>query len=127
MAMLELAIVLPLLLLVLFGSVELGLAFARFQVISNAAREGARQGALYREVCDPGGVASEVRGAVQRYAAGQLGIGPGDLEVQVSGACAAGETTVRVAYRHRFVSLPKLGGVRSAVDLIGRSVMRNEI
>jgi Flp pilus assembly protein TadG len=38
----EFAIVLPLLLLVLFGIVDFGMLFHRYQVVTNAAREGAR-------------------------------------------------------------------------------------
>ena len=49
-AMLEMIIVLPVLLLVLFGILEMGLAFARYQVVSNAAREGAREAGFQRNV-----------------------------------------------------------------------------
>jgi Flp pilus assembly protein TadG len=38
----EFAIVLPLMLLVLFGIIDFGLLFQRYQVVTNAAREGAR-------------------------------------------------------------------------------------
>ncbi len=43
-ALLELALVLPLLLVVIAGIVDFGFAFQRFEVITNAAREGARLG-----------------------------------------------------------------------------------
>ena len=42
----EYAIVMPLLLLVLFGMAEFGLFFQAYGVVSNAAREGARMGTL---------------------------------------------------------------------------------
>jgi hypothetical protein len=126
MAMLELAIVLPLLVMLVFAVVELGLAMARFQIVSNAAREGARSASLYRDGCDPGGVAADVRRTVERYAAGQLGIRAGELRVELSGACTSGESTVRVEFRHRLVTLPGVSGVPAALDLVGRSVMRNE-
>jgi Flp pilus assembly protein TadG len=45
-ALLELALVLPLLLVVIAGIVDFGLAFQRFEVVNNAAREGARLGTL---------------------------------------------------------------------------------
>ena len=41
-ALIEFAIVLPLMLLVLFGMIDFGLLFQRYQVVTNAAREGAR-------------------------------------------------------------------------------------
>jgi Flp pilus assembly protein TadG len=44
----EFAIVLPLLLLVVFGVIEWGLYMYNSQVITNAAREGARHGVLMR-------------------------------------------------------------------------------
>ena len=41
-ALIEFAIVLPLMLLILFGMIDFGLFFQRYQVVTNAAREGAR-------------------------------------------------------------------------------------
>ncbi len=124
--MLEMVMVLPLLLLVLFGIIEMGLAFARFQVVSNAAREGAREASLFRINCDAGIVTGDVQTVVNRYGS-QLGMGAGNLSLQVSGACSAGESTVRVSYTHSFISLPKFSGIPNTVDLVGQSVMRNEI
>ena len=46
-AMVEFAIVLPLLTLMVFGIIELGGAWHRKQVAATAAREGARTGAIY--------------------------------------------------------------------------------
>jgi hypothetical protein len=43
-ALVELALVLPLLLVVIAGIVDFGFAFQRFEVVANAAREGARLG-----------------------------------------------------------------------------------
>ncbi|SJZ44641.1 TadE/TadG family type IV pilus assembly protein [Selenihalanaerobacter shriftii] len=45
-ALVELALVLPVLLLILFGIVEFGRIFHTYLVISNAAREGARKGVI---------------------------------------------------------------------------------
>lgn len=126
MAMLEMVIVLPLLLLVLFGIVELGLAFARFQVVSNAAREGARVAALYRENCSAGAVLTDVEAAVARHGT-QFGMSAGELETSVVGACSAGTSTVTVTYRHVFFALPDLGTIQTAVDLTGLAAMRNEL
>jgi hypothetical protein len=46
-ALVEFAIVLPFLLLLLFGIVEFGLLFYNKQVLTNASREGARAGIAY--------------------------------------------------------------------------------
>jgi len=44
--LIELALVLPILLLVLAGIMDFGFLFQRFEVVTNAAREGARLGSL---------------------------------------------------------------------------------
>ena len=45
-AIVELALTLPLLLLVVLGIFDFGLMFQRFEIVTNAAREGARVGVL---------------------------------------------------------------------------------
>jgi hypothetical protein len=45
-AVIELALTLPLLLLVLTGIIDFGFQFQRYEVVTNAAREGARVGML---------------------------------------------------------------------------------
>ena len=45
-AVIELALTLPLLLLVLTGIIDFGFQFQRYEVVTNAAREGARVGVL---------------------------------------------------------------------------------
>jgi Flp pilus assembly protein TadG len=45
-AVIELALTLPLLLLVVFGIFDFGFMFQRYEVVTNAAREGARVGVL---------------------------------------------------------------------------------
>jgi Flp pilus assembly protein TadG len=45
-AVIELALTLPLLLLVVFGIIDFGFMFQRYEAVTNAAREGARLGVL---------------------------------------------------------------------------------
>lgn len=45
-AVIEMALTLPLLLLVVFGIIDFGFMFQRYEVVTNAAREGARLGVL---------------------------------------------------------------------------------
>jgi Flp pilus assembly protein TadG len=45
-AVIELALTLPLLLLIVMGVFDFGLMFQRFEIVTNAAREGARVGIL---------------------------------------------------------------------------------
>ena len=59
-SLVEFALVLPILLLIVVGILEFGIAFRTFQVVTNAAREGARTAVL--RTTD-----AEVRGVVDRY------------------------------------------------------------
>lgn len=61
-SMVELALVLPVLLLILFGIVEFGRIFHSYMVIANAARVGARVGAIKNSDSQ---IVSAVEGAVQ--------------------------------------------------------------
>ena len=45
-SVIEMALTLPLLLLVVFGIIDFGFMFQRYEVVTNAAREGARLGVL---------------------------------------------------------------------------------
>lgn len=51
-SLVEFALVLPLLLILLFGIIDFGLGLSRWIVITNAAREGARLGAVGRPPSD---------------------------------------------------------------------------
>jgi Flp pilus assembly protein TadG len=128
MAMVETVIVLPLLLMIFFAIVEFGIAFGRSQVLSNAAREGARRAVVFRDpaTCNAGTVKTAVDTAVVAYAA-TLGmtVAPGD--VTVSGACTVGAARVTVTFKHDFLFLPGFAqSVSPQIVLRGTSTMRNE-
>ena len=129
MSMVEMVIVLPVVLTLLFAIVEFGVAFARWQVLSNAAREGAREAIVFRTpgTCVPATVAQEVRGVVKDYGT-NIGITLLDSDITVTGHCVgAPSATVSVSYRHDFLIIPNLsGGVSPGIDLVGSSTMRNE-
>jgi Flp pilus assembly protein TadG len=59
--LIEMALVLPLLLLILLGIVDFGFLFARYEVLTNAAREGARIAVL------PGYATADVNSRVCAY------------------------------------------------------------
>ena len=61
-SLVELALVLPVLLLILFGIVEFGRIFHAYLVIANAARTGARVGVIKN---DDSQIVSAVEGAVE--------------------------------------------------------------
>ena len=128
MAMVETVIVLPILLMLFFAIVEFGIALGRWQVLSNAAREGARRAVVFRDPgsCDPGTVEAEVDAAVVTYAA-SLGMTVGAGDVVLTGACASGPATVTVSHAHQFLFIDNFApSVSSSLNLVGTSTMRNE-
>ena len=112
-AVVEFALVVPLILLLVVGIAEVAVvARAEIQLVM-AAREGARQSAASP---DTSRAVAAVRGA--------LGDAGARARVSVSRPAAIGEpTTVQVALRHR-VAAPFLGGF--PVELSARAVMRTE-
>jgi Flp pilus assembly protein TadG len=128
MAMVEMVIILPLLFMLLFASVEFSVLFGRWQTLSNAAREGARTAVVFRRNCSTSTVEAEVRQRVKDYAA-PLGMTLSDGDISVSGVCGASDTSssVNVVFPHTFRVLPNFAeSVSSTINLVGRSVMRNE-
>lgn len=140
-ALVEMAIVLPLLLLVLFGIIEFGLVLQQSQVLSNAAREGARVGSVRRTTppCTAAGVQAEVIAAVLAYAnAMNVIVDAGDItvEAQVGGAldsdpeglCGKDNTvSVTVTSDYTWVVMPGfIEALSPTLTLVGRSAMRNE-
>ena len=128
MAMVETVIVLPILFMLFFAIVEFAIAFGRWQVLSNAAREGARRAVVFRDpaTCNAGTVEAEVDAAVVTYAA-TLGMTVAVGDVTLTGACVAGPATVTVSHDHDFRFIDNFApSVASTVTLVGTSTMRNE-
>jgi Flp pilus assembly protein TadG len=128
MAMVEMVIVLPLLLMVLFAIMEFGVLFGRWQTVTNAAREGARTAVVFRTNCDTDAVRTEVKDVVKNYASG-IGITLVDTDISVDGICGDKNTssTVSVIFPYTFTVLPGFAAsVNPTIDLVGNSVMRNE-
>ena len=73
-AVIELALTLPLLLMVVFGIIDFGFMFQRYESVTNAAREGARLGVLQAA----GYTATEAQNRAISYlqASGLNGTGP---------------------------------------------------
>jgi len=109
-ALVEFAIVLPLLLVLVFGMIEFSIMFYDKAVITNASREGARAGIVYNF---PNRIsASEITSTVSTYCSGRLiTFGSTNQETTaVSGTCVnAGDTiTVTVTYPYDYLVLPNL-------------------
>jgi Flp pilus assembly protein TadG len=124
----EMALVLPLLLTLVFAIGEFGIAFTQWQTLINAAREGARTGVLFRgAACVPATVKTDVANTVADYVT-KSGIAIGDLTTTSSGECAGSgtELTVTSQVPYAFAALPGLAGLQSSITLSASSTMRNE-
>jgi Flp pilus assembly protein TadG len=100
----EFALTFPLLLLVILGIIDFGFLFQRYEVLTNAAREGARIAAL------PGYSAADVSTRVNQFLApsGITGAKTEPLPLEAipiaSGRCVT-QAGVRVSYPHSFMFL----------------------
>jgi Flp pilus assembly protein TadG len=125
MAAVEFAIVLPVLVSLLFGTIEFSLLLYNQQIITNASREGARFGIL---MDTPRKSEDQIRDTVETYCAGYLvSFGAAiPLSVEVTGAQGSfGEDlTVRVTHNYGFLYLSNLGF--SPRDLVAQTVMKME-
>lgn len=77
-AIVETAVTLPIFVLVVFGIVEFGRAMMVSQLLTNAAREGARKAVL------TGSTNSEVETVVKDFLVSTLGISSGDITVTIT-------------------------------------------
>jgi len=132
-ALIETAMTLPLLLLVSVGIFEFGRAFQTWQVLTNAAREGARLAVM------PGSTDAAVKARIQSYlTSGQLTNTPAIVlnptsTVSIGGGATANSSLVTVNYPFQFMVLQPvarlvvpgatLGG---AFTLTATAEMRNE-
>lgn len=130
--LIEFALVLPLLLLVLLGIIEFGFVFQRYEVVTNAAREGARIAVL------PGYTEADVQARVADYltTSGLTTTSTNPIVTSVPDTVAAGGSTmpsrrVTVTYTYTFAFLPGIGAMfgstYDALTLTAVSNMRTEI
>jgi Flp pilus assembly protein TadG len=133
-ALMEAAFVLPLLLFVSVAIIEFGRAFQTWQIVTNAARDGARVAVL------PGMTDDAIRTRVQDYM--NMGISsPGSATitidrtttVSIGGAATASASRVQVDYPFTFIVLQPLGEllvrgstVGNAFTMRSAAIMRNE-
>jgi Flp pilus assembly protein TadG len=91
-AVVEMAVVLPILLTVLFGIIEFGWTFMTYQSITNAAREGCRVAVL------EGSTDQDISDRIDQYMT-MIGINNYQLDLDRAGPGAPTETvTIKVPY-----------------------------
>jgi len=130
-ALTEFAIVLPLLLLLVFGIIEFGVLLYDKAMITNASREGARAGIVFRAPRVSGG---EIQSVVDNYVASHLiTFGPAATATTTTDpadptSVAAGDMLrVTVSYPYRFLLVPIfLTDLAGGVNLSATTVMRVE-
>lgn len=125
----EFAIVLPILMAVVIGIFEFGRSWNVYQVLTNAAREGARLAVI--PTSTDGAVRATVEDALRRAA---LDPALGEISIEGAGDGTGTPATVGIRYPYEFVLLgpvvAMLGaeaqGVPGAVTISSTVVMRNE-
>jgi Flp pilus assembly protein TadG len=100
-ALVEMAIVTPLLLLLILGIVQFGILFNNYITLTDAVRAGARQAAVSRQAPDPVAVTTD---RVRRSAAGLDGnkltitVTPYDPLTDTNTWASGGDVTVKATY-----------------------------
>lgn len=127
--LIEMALCFPLLLMIVLAIVDFGFMFQRYEVVTNAAREGARIAVL------PGYSSADIQTRVESYAsAGGLTSTP--TVTVADSSITAGTTTwpaktVNVTYPHQYMFLGGIagwfGGGFTSVTLTAASTMRTEM
>ena len=126
----EFAIILPLLVVFLFGIIEFSIMFYDKAVITNASREGARKGIVFR---DPRVSVSEIQSVVDNYSSGRMitfGSGAPPVTTVPSGECENhnDQLTVNVTYQYDFLLIPNFlgGAVPNSITIGAATEMRCE-
>ncbi len=125
-ATLEFVIVLPILLLLIFGIIEFGFAWYSQILLTNASREGARFGTLYTTVerDDPNG---EVTTYVQQVLSAVDYPGTiNNITCTGAGGTSGDLVTVQVSGTHEFPVLSSLAGLDVTINLRATTAMRHE-
>jgi Flp pilus assembly protein TadG len=125
--LLEFGLTLPLLVLLLFGIVESGLIYFSFNTITNAAREGARYGAVSPANEGPSTCASP-SGAIGSQAVCRFAAGLDPAQVTYRAIRSGQTVALQVTYRYAFASglVSRAFGGSPSLTLTANSAMRTE-
>jgi Flp pilus assembly protein TadG len=119
----EFALVLPVLMLILFGTIEFGMVMYSREILTNASREGARAG-IVQQIPKP--TEGQIQSVVTNYLTG-TGIDPANVTINVTGEGGVfpNDLTVSVSYPYQFFA-PGILGLGNAITLNTQTVMRHE-
>lgn len=123
-ALVEFALVLPILLLVVFAIFEFGRALSAYQTITDTAREAARQAVIADKSCSSkvDDIEAMIRARLIR-----AGLDPEALDEEEWVKCGASgdSTTVTLVYAYRMSFLRPMIG-RESISLRSATLMRQE-
>lgn len=118
-ALVEFALVAPLLLVLLFGTIEMGRVLNAMVLVSNASREGARRGSV-------GDTEAQVRTVVRDYLTSS-GLDASRLNAQVTTSTVSGTRQIDVQLTYALpLLIPSLNLVPNPMPISGTTVMRVE-
>jgi Flp pilus assembly protein TadG len=131
-AAIEFAIILPLLMMILFGIIEFSIAFYDKAMITNASREGARAGIVLQPAPrDAATEDAEIQNVIDSFLANKL-ITLGTTNIPAvaitrEGFSTGDALTVTVTYIYDYYVLPGfVSGITGPVTLDGTTVMKME-
>jgi Flp pilus assembly protein TadG len=145
-ALVEFALILPILIIIILGIADFGIALYDKAMVTNASREGARAGIVFRSTVDAKTnietyiphTQPEIDAVVKNYLASKLiTFGTGSIDdwvvtginlVGVSPNWSGGNGTfdVSVTYTHKYLVIPKFIGMGSTVNIGAETIMRLE-
>ena len=125
-ALVELALIVPILLLLAFGMIEFGRAFFISHVLATAAREGARRAVVTRNLAAnqaqvTGLICNEIASAIATC---------NDVQIQITPGVRRGDpVTVDLQYQLRLITgvVANLLGLPTAIPLRSTCTMRDEV
>lgn len=128
-ALVEFALILPLLVMLIFGIIEFSVMLYDKAVITNASREAARAGIVYsypNKITD-----DEIKGIITKYCGTHLiSLGQSsviDMLLKKDTTPQGDRLTVRVTYPYYFLVLPSfITSLAGPITLDAESVMRYE-
>lgn len=122
----EFALLLPVFLMILFGIIEFGMIMYGREVVTNAAREGARAGIVQGP---PKRTAGDITTIANTYLTG-TGISQADVTFTPTGVGLASPNTLTVTavYNYNFLIpyIPNVLGVPNPLVITTQAVMRHE-
>jgi Flp pilus assembly protein TadG len=130
--LIEFALIVPLLLFIIMGLVDFGFMFQRFEVVTNAAREGARIAVL------PGYATADVEARVRSYmteggvanSTSNSTVATTNVPIAAGAGPAMQGKRVQVNYTSQYLFLGPLagwfGGTFTSANLTAVAIMRDE-